>query len=132
MTRMRSRLLDTTVTYLALDSRPAQLPPMPTSPRLALMRAENIPLHFYRYLYGAVGSGSDLDIAGNVTVSAWIYPTASTAGTTGTVIRVGIGADERFGLTYNYINQAIGFQWYDGVSFPGTNTSKELLVFSSV
>ena len=38
-----------------MDARPAHLPPMPTSPRLALMRAEKIPLHFYRYLYGAVG-----------------------------------------------------------------------------
>jgi GNAT superfamily N-acetyltransferase len=52
---MRSRIIDTVVTYLSLDARPAQLPPMPSSPRLALMRAEKIPLHFYRYLYGAVG-----------------------------------------------------------------------------
>jgi GNAT superfamily N-acetyltransferase len=28
---------------------------MPTSPRLALMKAEKIPLHFYRYLYRVVG-----------------------------------------------------------------------------
>ena len=27
----------------------------PSTPRLALMKAEKIPLHFYRYLYGAVG-----------------------------------------------------------------------------
>jgi len=52
---MKLRSLDTTVTYLAMTTRPAQLPPMPTSPRLALMKAENIPLHFYRYLYAAVG-----------------------------------------------------------------------------
>jgi GNAT superfamily N-acetyltransferase len=38
-----------------MDARPGHLPPMPTSPRLALMKAEKIPLHFYRYLYGAVG-----------------------------------------------------------------------------
>lgn len=54
-TGMKLKSLDTTVTYLALTARPAQLPPMPTSPRLALMKAENIPLHFYRYLYAAVG-----------------------------------------------------------------------------
>jgi len=52
---MRARTVDTTVTYLAMNARPAQLPPMPTHPRLALMRAESIPLHFYRYLYAAVG-----------------------------------------------------------------------------
>ncbi len=52
---MRTKTLETTVTYLAMDARPAHLPSMPTSPRLALMKAESIPLHFYRYLYGAVG-----------------------------------------------------------------------------
>jgi GNAT superfamily N-acetyltransferase len=52
---MKLTSLDTTVTYLAMTARPSHLPPMPTSPRLALMKAEKIPLHFYRYLYGAVG-----------------------------------------------------------------------------
>ena len=31
------------------------LPPKPIAPPLALMKAEKIPLHYYRYLYGAVG-----------------------------------------------------------------------------
>lgn len=53
---MSGRIVETTVTYLKMTARPAQLPPMPTSPRLALMRAERIPLHFYRYLYRTVGS----------------------------------------------------------------------------
>ncbi len=52
---MSGTIIETTVTYLTLDARPAKLPPMPTSPRLALMRAEKIPLHFYRYLYAKVG-----------------------------------------------------------------------------
>jgi GNAT superfamily N-acetyltransferase len=52
---MKAKVLETTVTYLVMDARPAHLPPMPSSPRLALMRADKIPLHFYRYLYGAVG-----------------------------------------------------------------------------
>lgn len=52
---MKGKVLETTVTYLVMDARPAHVPPMPSSPRLALMRAEKIPLHFYRYLYGAVG-----------------------------------------------------------------------------
>lgn len=52
---MKLQSLETTVTYLAMDARPAHLPPMPSSPRLALMKAEKIPLHFYRYLYGTVG-----------------------------------------------------------------------------
>jgi GNAT superfamily N-acetyltransferase len=52
---MKGTVVETTVTYLSMEARPAQLPAMPRSPRLALMKAENIPLHFYRYLYGAVG-----------------------------------------------------------------------------
>jgi GNAT superfamily N-acetyltransferase len=52
---MMLKSLETTVTYLTMTARPSQLPPMPNSPRLALMRAEDIPLHYYRYLYGAVG-----------------------------------------------------------------------------
>jgi GNAT superfamily N-acetyltransferase len=52
---MTGQVVETTVTYLAMTARPANLPPMPTSPRLALIKAENIPLHFYRYLYRAVG-----------------------------------------------------------------------------
>jgi GNAT superfamily N-acetyltransferase len=52
---VNARVIDTTVTYLAMGARPTQLPPMPNTPRLALMKAEKIPLHYYRYLYGAVG-----------------------------------------------------------------------------
>jgi GNAT superfamily N-acetyltransferase len=52
---MTDRTVPTTVTYLVMTQRPPQLPPMPSSPKLALMKAEKIPLHFYRYLYGAVG-----------------------------------------------------------------------------
>jgi GNAT superfamily N-acetyltransferase len=53
---MTATSVDTTVTYLNMTARPAQFPPMPMSPRLALMQAERIPLHFYRYLYDTVGS----------------------------------------------------------------------------
>lgn len=52
---MKTQTLETTVTYLVMDARPAHLPPMPSSPRLALMKAESIPLHFYRYLYATIG-----------------------------------------------------------------------------
>ncbi len=52
---MKGKIVDTTVTYLEMTARPSHFPPMPSAPRLALMKAENIPLHFYRYLYAAVG-----------------------------------------------------------------------------
>jgi GNAT superfamily N-acetyltransferase len=53
---MTTRAVDTTITYLVMSEPPARLPPMPVSPRLALMKAEHIPLHYYRYLYSAVGA----------------------------------------------------------------------------
>jgi GNAT superfamily N-acetyltransferase len=52
---MKPRIVETTVTYLVMDARPAHLPPMPAKPRLALMRAEKISLPFYRFLYREVG-----------------------------------------------------------------------------
>ena len=52
---MNARMVETTVTYLAMEARPTHLPPMPSTPRLALIKAEATPVHFYRYLYEAVG-----------------------------------------------------------------------------
>jgi GNAT superfamily N-acetyltransferase len=52
---MSGRTVDLIVTYLAMQAPPRQLPPMPATPRLHLMRAEHIPLAYYRYLYRAVG-----------------------------------------------------------------------------
>ncbi len=44
----------TTVTFLEMASDPARHVPPPAA-KLALLRAENPPVHFYRYLYDAVG-----------------------------------------------------------------------------
>jgi GNAT superfamily N-acetyltransferase len=52
---VNAEYVETTITYLVLRKRPSSLPPLPAAPRLALMRAEDIPLDFYRYLYAAVG-----------------------------------------------------------------------------
>jgi GNAT superfamily N-acetyltransferase len=52
---MTGRIVETTITYLSMAAQPGRLPPMPASPRLALMKTDNIPLHFYRYLYSQVG-----------------------------------------------------------------------------
>jgi GNAT superfamily N-acetyltransferase len=52
---MSARAVETTVTYLTMASRPGNFPPIPTGPRLALMKPECIPLHFYRYLYATIG-----------------------------------------------------------------------------
>jgi len=52
---MSGRMVDTTVTYLSMEAKPAHLPSMPSQPRLALMKTDGIPVSFYRYLYEAVG-----------------------------------------------------------------------------
>ena len=52
---MTPNIIETVVTYLVMPAPPRTLPPMPAGPKLALMKAENIPLHYYRYLYSAVG-----------------------------------------------------------------------------
>jgi GNAT superfamily N-acetyltransferase len=53
---MSLRHVETVVTYLETTAPPRIYPPMPVGAKLALMKAEAIPLHFYRYLYEQVGS----------------------------------------------------------------------------
>jgi GNAT superfamily N-acetyltransferase len=38
-----------------MAARPAKSVPLPSRPRTALLRAENMPMHFYRYLYERIG-----------------------------------------------------------------------------
>lgn len=52
---MKTTSVSTIVTYLEMVKPPARLPPQPIGNRLALMRVEPIPLHFYRYIYNTVG-----------------------------------------------------------------------------
>lgn len=50
-----ARVLDVTITYLEQRARPTAPPPPQPAMKLAILRAENPPLHFYRYLYRLVG-----------------------------------------------------------------------------
>lgn len=43
------------VTHLEMTQPLRKHFPVPSKPRLAIMRAENIPAHFYRYLYDTIG-----------------------------------------------------------------------------
>jgi len=52
---MTPKRIPTIVTYLEMKKQPARLPPQPVGNRLALMRIDPIPLHFYRYIYSTVG-----------------------------------------------------------------------------
>lgn len=49
------RLLHARITHLEMTSPPSRRVAAPSGPKLAVMVAEQIPLHFYRYLYEQVG-----------------------------------------------------------------------------
>lgn len=47
--------LSATVTFLEMAEQPKHYPPLPVGHQLALLRAKDPPLHFYRYLQDRVG-----------------------------------------------------------------------------
>lgn len=47
--------VEVTVTHLEMTAPPAHYPPLPAGRQIALLRARDIPLHFYRYLQDRVG-----------------------------------------------------------------------------
>jgi len=51
----RPREIRATVTYLAMEKRPTAPSPPPPLLKTALFRCDNPPVHFYRYLYDAIG-----------------------------------------------------------------------------
>src|SRR5215469_8650021 len=55
ITREKMRRVPTVVTFLEMKSKPHAIPPPQPKGKVALLRAEHPPVHFYRYLYDAVG-----------------------------------------------------------------------------
>ncbi len=49
------RRIDVTITYLEQRARPVLATPARPPLKVAILRAERPPVHFYRYLYGLVG-----------------------------------------------------------------------------
>lgn len=49
------RYMPMTVTFLEMKGKPSLLPPPHPTGKVAILRAENPPVHFYRYLYNTVG-----------------------------------------------------------------------------
>lgn len=47
--------IEVTVTFLEMERPPGAMPSMPYGRQLALLRARDIPLHYYRYLIDRVG-----------------------------------------------------------------------------
>lgn len=55
MTDDDKRRIPMVVTFLEMAAKPAALPPPAPRGKIAIMRATNPPVHFYRYLYNTVG-----------------------------------------------------------------------------
>ncbi|MGZ5933609.1 MAG: GNAT family N-acetyltransferase [Rhizomicrobium sp.] len=55
MTADEKRRIPMVVTFLEMTSKPAALPPPSPRGKIAIMRAVNPPVHFYRYLYNTIG-----------------------------------------------------------------------------
>lgn len=55
MAKAKSKTLTARITYLEMATRPSLHVPMPSRPALALIRTQNMPLAYYRYLYSQVG-----------------------------------------------------------------------------
>jgi GNAT superfamily N-acetyltransferase len=49
------RFLPMTVTFLEMKGKPAMIPPPIPSTKVAILRADKPPVHFYRYLYNTIG-----------------------------------------------------------------------------
>lgn len=49
------RRIPMTVTFLEMAAKPSALPPPTPRGKIAFLRAENPPTHFYRYLYDLIG-----------------------------------------------------------------------------
>jgi GNAT superfamily N-acetyltransferase len=49
------RRMPMVVTFLEMGAKPTMLPPPTPRGKIAILRAENPPAHFYRYLYNTVG-----------------------------------------------------------------------------
>lgn len=50
------KILPMTVTFLEMLAKPSALPPPHPKSKVALLKADNPPVHFYRYLYDTIGA----------------------------------------------------------------------------
>ncbi len=55
MAKQKAKTLTARVTHLEMAARPTRSVPLPSRPRTALLQTDNMPIHFYRYLYERIG-----------------------------------------------------------------------------
>jgi GNAT superfamily N-acetyltransferase len=132
-----------TVTFLEMTAKPAALPPPMPKGKIAFLRAEHPPVHFYRYLYDAIGGGykwvdrkkkSDDEIAAIIhdpLVELFVlYVEGNPGGMAELDFRDPAGAQlAYFGLMPDYVGRRLGyFALYHSVMNCWTRPIPKLLV----
>jgi GNAT superfamily N-acetyltransferase len=121
--RKQIRRVPMVVTFLEMKGRPHAIPPPQPKGKVALLRAERPPVHFYRYLYDAVGrdykwvdrkkltDGQLAKIIEDNRVDLYVlYVEGCPAGIAELDFRVeGIGQLAYFGLVPNYIGRKLSY-----------------------
>lgn len=132
-----------TVTFLKMDARPPALPPPQPKGKIAILRAENPPVHFYRYLYNTIGDAylwvdrrklSDDELAAIVQhplVELYVlYVDGCPAGMAELEFRDGAaGQVAYFGLMPDYVGRHLGYYFlYQSVSIAWSKPIASLLI----
>ena len=118
-----AKRIPTTVTFLEMKHRPSALPPPQPKGKIAILRASNPPVHFYRYLYNTIGEAyywvdrrkkSDEEIAFIVADPAIelyvLYAEGNPAGMAELDFRDnGIGQLAYFGLMPEFVGRRLGY-----------------------
>lgn len=120
---VRPERIPTVVTFLEMLHKPSALPPPQPKGKVAILKAESPPVHFYRYLYDAVGRGykwvdrkkvSDAGIADLLKDPQLelfvLYVDGCPAGMAELDFRVeGLGQLAYFGLIPEYVGRRLGY-----------------------
>ena len=123
MRKQPPQRIPTVVTFLEMHSKPAAIPPPYPKSKVALLRAENPPVHFYRYLYDVIGRGykwvdrkklTDVQLAqllGDTQIELYVlYVNGCPAGLAELDFREPeIGHLAYFGLVPDFIGQKLGY-----------------------
>lgn len=132
-----------TVTFLEMRSRPPALPPPQPKGKIAILRAEKPPVHFYRYLYNTIGEPylwvdrrklSDAQIAAimqDPAVELYVlYCDGCPAGMAELEFREGgTGQVAYFGLMPDFIGRRLGYFFlYHAVSIAWSKPIASLLI----
>jgi GNAT superfamily N-acetyltransferase len=121
--RPTTQRVPTVVTFLEMKAKPAAIPPPHPKGKVALLRAEHPPVHFYRYLYDAIGrpykwvdrkkldDAQLTEILESPLLEIYVlYVNGCPAGFAELDFRdAGIGQLAYFGLMPEYIGQRLGY-----------------------